>query len=243
LFMQYGVDAVFAGHDEMWERSVVEGVEVRPDGSTRPHRIHFYDLGTGGDDLRGPEAGLENPFQQFLVHSDVPEMWQAGTLIDGGKHYGHLEVNVDEVERDVWEAVLTPVYAFPVFDGQQLVGFERRLYDDEVVLSANDDLVTLSSGAEVPSDRDATLSVFPSPASGPVTIRLEAVSAVSPRIEVYDTIGRLVRRLDKTRLGTHAAEVTWDGSDQAGTSVPGGLYFVVVRTGEATLSRPLVITR
>ena len=28
LFMRFGVDAVFAGHDEMFERSEIEGMEV-----------------------------------------------------------------------------------------------------------------------------------------------------------------------------------------------------------------------
>jgi len=29
VFMQYGVDAVISGHDEMWERSEISGMEIR----------------------------------------------------------------------------------------------------------------------------------------------------------------------------------------------------------------------
>ena len=57
LFMRYGVDAVFAGHDEMYEHSLIrDGVEHLPngDGKTRPHELHVYDVGIAGDGLRGP---------------------------------------------------------------------------------------------------------------------------------------------------------------------------------------------
>ncbi|MCH7677655.1 hypothetical protein IH879_22280, partial [candidate division KSB1 bacterium] len=136
LFMRYGVDAVFAGHDEMWERSEITGIEIKPDGHRRDHSIHFYDVGIGGDDLRGPEAGLENPEQKFLVHKDAPEIWQDGVLIDGGKHYGHLEVDVEPLPNGDWQAILKPVYVFPTFNKEEKIydGYERRVYDDIIIL-------------------------------------------------------------------------------------------------------------
>ena len=69
LFMQYGVDAVFSGHDEMWERSEISGMEIKPDSTEEGYTIHFYDVGTGGDGLRGPIEGLDNPYQKFLVQN------------------------------------------------------------------------------------------------------------------------------------------------------------------------------
>jgi len=56
------------------------------------HTIHFYDVGIGGDGLRGPEEELDNPDQEFLVHIDIPEIWENGVLTGGGKHYGHLKL-------------------------------------------------------------------------------------------------------------------------------------------------------
>lgn len=137
LFLRYGVDAVLAGHDEMWERSEISGTEIKADGSRRTHTIHFYDVGTGGDDLRGKVAGLENPFQEFLAHKDAPEIWQNGVLVKGGRHYGHLEVDVELDDTGLWEAVLEPVYVFPVFsEGGDYMGSERRIYDDIVIMRA-----------------------------------------------------------------------------------------------------------
>jgi hypothetical protein len=95
-------------------------------------------VGIGGDGLRGPVPGVENPHRRFLAHDDAPEIRDAdGRLIDGGKHYGHLEINVTPLQDGSWQARLDPVYLFPVTDAAgRVVRFERRLYDDALVLSS-----------------------------------------------------------------------------------------------------------
>lgn len=136
LLMRHGVDAVFSGHDELWERSEARGEQVLPNGDRRLHTIHFYDVGTGGDGLRGPMEGFENPGRRFLVHDNAPEIWQGERLVSGGKHYGHLEVNVAPVASGGWRAELQPVHVFPLTDDAgQVTGWERRVYDDVVVLT------------------------------------------------------------------------------------------------------------
>ena len=139
LFIRHGVDAVFGGHDEMYEHSVLSGTEVSPDGLERAHSIHFYDIGIGGDGLRGPVKGVENPYRIFLADTDSPEVYGPdGVLRDGGKHYGHLEVNVEQNSDGIWQARIDPVYIFPVLhvDGR-VVDFERRIYTDPVTLTAH----------------------------------------------------------------------------------------------------------
>jgi hypothetical protein len=131
LFETYGVDAVFSGHDEMYERSLVNGIQ-------------YYDIGIGGDGLRGPSTGPDgstgepttNPFQQFLAHNDAPEVWSGDQLISGGKHYGHLEVNVFIDTDGFWKTELLPVYIFPLMDvNGDIIGWERRVYNDVVLLT------------------------------------------------------------------------------------------------------------
>lgn len=138
LFMHYGVDAVICGHDEIWERSVISGVESSPGQGEISHVIHFYDVGIGGDGLRGPSAGWYNPFQQFMVHKDVPEVWENGILKEGGKHYGHLEVDIMPGDSNTWKAVLKPVYVFPLYDttDSAYTHYERRVYHDEIILTS-----------------------------------------------------------------------------------------------------------
>ncbi len=137
LFLRYGVDAVFSGHDEMYEHSVVRGELESPDGRKRSHEIHFYDIGIGGDGLRGPIEDVPNPEQTYLAHTDAPEVYADGVLLSGGKHYGHLEINISENFKGQWQATIDAVHIFPLMDASgQPQGFERRLYDDSITLKA-----------------------------------------------------------------------------------------------------------
>lgn len=140
LFQRYGVDVVINGHDEMYEHSVVPGEQVLPGGEVVGHEIHFYDVGIGGDGLRSPEAGLENPYAVYRAHNDSPEIYDDdGVLVDGGKHYGHMEVNVSPDEAGGWQARFDMIYVFPVTDAEgRVTRFERRLYDDSLTLTSTD---------------------------------------------------------------------------------------------------------
>ncbi|WP_176554781.1 metallophosphoesterase family protein [Georgenia sp. 311] len=148
LFEEYGVAAVISGHSEMFERS---WVDVDGDG----RGINYYDVGVAGDGLRGErhENGnllsaplLEyNPYRVWSADQFEPEVWDGEVLVDGGKHYGHLEVNLERSAARSQAGVaatmtLTPVYSFPLLDEDLTVlGTERRTYDDEVVLLIGED--------------------------------------------------------------------------------------------------------
>ena len=147
-FEEYGVLAVLAGHSEMFERSFVD-----EDGDGIG--VHYYDVGVSGDGMRGRkidsltgEFGTQNPFSQWTADGDSEEFWVDNgdgtyTLVDGGKHYGHLEVNIEKLlapEGDaVARALFSPVYSFPIFELTaegliELEGQERRVYADEISL-------------------------------------------------------------------------------------------------------------
>jgi len=133
--MKYGVDAVFSGHDEMLERSLVPGEERLANGQSVPHEIHYYDVGMGGDGLRGSAEGFDNPHRKFLAHDDAPEVWEGRQLKSGGKHYGHLEVNVAPNAAGRWSVMLDFVQIFPLTNAAgEVTGWERRTYDDQVIL-------------------------------------------------------------------------------------------------------------
>ncbi|MEO1300621.1 MAG: metallophosphoesterase, partial [Cyanobacteria bacterium J06636_16] len=130
LFEEYGVLAVFSGHSEMFERSFVD-----EDGDGIG--VTYYDVGVAGDGLRGEIRDDNddplgyNPFSQWTADQDEPELWQEVDgvlqLVEGGKHYGHLEVNVNRLEDNLSEVTFTPVYSFPLLDSDYTVlGTERR---------------------------------------------------------------------------------------------------------------------
>ncbi len=136
LFMRYGVAAVFNGHDEHYEHSTISGQRLLNDGRQVDHTIHYFTVGIGGDGLRGPEPYAENPHSVFLAHIDAPEQsGDDGRLNAGGKHYGHLEVNLYRDENDRWRARFDPVYLFPSRrDDSSGYEFDRRIYDDVTII-------------------------------------------------------------------------------------------------------------
>jgi hypothetical protein len=143
MFEQYRVAAVLSGHSEMFERSFVDS-----DGDGVG--VHYYDVGVSGDGLRGGKRDGNtlndpllnyNPFNQWSADQSEGEFWAMvdGTLqlVAGGKHYGHLEANLERVTEGSFYArlTLTPVHVFPLLDAEyNLIDTERRVYGDVVTL-------------------------------------------------------------------------------------------------------------
>ncbi|MBY6034789.1 metallophosphoesterase [Marinobacter daepoensis] len=133
IFERYGVTAVISGHDELLEYVRINGV-------------HYWDVGFAGDGLRGPGYPPTTTYVPFdllpteaqethwSAHGDVPEMWNGKQLIDGGKHYGFLEVDVRPSGDYGYEVIMTPRYVFPVTDenGTPTGDFEHRQYNKVV---------------------------------------------------------------------------------------------------------------
>lgn len=137
LFLRYGVDAVFNGHDEMYEHSIVAGREKTAAGRTQASQVHFFVAGIGGDGLRESFPKVRNAMKTFSADTHAPEQWADGVLLDGGRHYGHLEVNIERSDDGCWRAQIDPVYVFPVFKAPKVLeGFERRIYDDSTTLTS-----------------------------------------------------------------------------------------------------------
>jgi DNA-binding beta-propeller fold protein YncE len=68
------------------------------------------------------------------------------------------------------------------------------------------------------------LECFPDPMTSALTVRFCAPDWGPVKVAVYDRAGRLVKILGRAKSGRAAWR--WDGTDQAGSKVPAGLYFV-----------------
>lgn len=145
MFAEFGVAAVISGHSELFERSYVD-----LDGDGRG--VNYYDVGVAGDDLRSERHALDeegntsllgaNPYRVWTADQFEPEVWAKDRLVDGGKHYGHLEVTIERSELPGQGATmrLTPVYSFPLLSADlEVLGTERRTYADEVILGISAD--------------------------------------------------------------------------------------------------------
>ncbi|WP_052436713.1 metallophosphoesterase [Georgenia sp. SUBG003] len=156
LFEKYGVAAVISGHDEMFERSWVD-----EDGDGVG--FHSYDVGIAADGLRGEQLAQDetgeyapirfNSHSEWTAAADEPETWEVDEngnprLLDGGLHYGHLQMDLENTRCGA-EMTLSPVYLFPVLDeNYDLVRTERRVYDDVVTVTLDDDGTPVAGAAE-----------------------------------------------------------------------------------------------
>lgn len=142
LMEEYGVATVISGHDEMFEASFVDN-----DGDGVG--VYHWDVGVASDGLRADkkvknENGEYVPYN-FNTHSiwsaqaDEPEMWVTNEngvthLVDGGKHYGHLDMLFEAYSGDplasgvvpAMQLTMTPVSVVPTLDDNyDVVSVER----------------------------------------------------------------------------------------------------------------------
>jgi hypothetical protein len=108
-------------------------------------------------------------------------------------------------------------------------------------------IVTTQTGGTPPPLERGKLSSFPNPFNPVTTIVLELPEGigegVSTEIGIYDTAGRLVRRLFSGRAAAGRSEFQWNGRSESGSDVSSGIYLAVSKTGTLRMERKLVLLR
>nr|MBC8422792.1 hypothetical protein [bacterium] len=108
----------------------------------------------------------------------------------------------------------------------------------------NDTTVDAPDGL-APPVRLSAAAAHPNPFNPATTLAftLEGDGDARTRIDIHDVLGRRVRRLAVGSLpaGDHA--VRWDGRDDAGAALPGGLYLAIVRAGDDAKSLKLTLVK
>ena len=96
----------------------------------------------------------------------------------------------------------------------------------------------------LPASGPRTLRLYagqPNPFPSRTAIRFDLFAATSVELNVYDVSGRTVRRLyDRASVMPGTYSVTWDGRDDAGRSVPRGLYFYRLQTNQGSETQRIV---
>ena len=87
------------------------------------------------------------------------------------------------------------------------------------------------------------LGNLPNPMRDRTTIRFYLSQGGEVALDFYDAKGRLVRSIVSEGLAAGARSVVWDGRDQQGREVAGGVYQYHLRTAAKTLSGKLIVVR
>jgi len=110
------------------------------------------------------------------------------------------------------------------------------------IFMADNMSVTLLTDA-VPAGGAArvAMAAAPNPFRQVTHVRLQVESATTLSVSVHDAAGRLVRSLVRdAAVGAGPRDVEWDGRDDHGRGVAGGVYFCRITAGGASRTLPIV---
>jgi len=86
-------------------------------------------------------------------------------------------------------------------------------------------------------------SVYPNPFSKETVLTLRLQETGSALIKIYDVKGRLVSTIAQQNAAKGEQQITWNGTDNRGNSLPSGIYFAKLTSGKQTSTKKLVIIK
>jgi hypothetical protein len=87
------------------------------------------------------------------------------------------------------------------------------------------------------------LQNHPNPFTGETELELGLPAKSDVRVEVFDVAGRRVRQLKLGTMNAGWKQMSFDGRDDRGRSLPSGVYFYEVRAAGKTVTEKMVIAR
>ncbi|MFH1680775.1 MAG: T9SS type A sorting domain-containing protein [Candidatus Eisenbacteria bacterium] len=142
-----------------------------------------------------------------------------------------------------YNASFTPTTELSFKDHGSSTDFMNSWYDDFLVTGcAQISTEVAGEGVDAPELKALDLRVAPNPFNPLVEIRYRTPPGEDAALSIYDVAGALVRTLSVGgELGW--GSVFWNGRDEAGRSLPSGVYFVRLRAGEEDITRKVVFLR
>lgn len=84
---------------------------------------------------------------------------------------------------------------------------------------------------------------YPNPFNPNTTIAFYLPVSEVVNLGIYNSLGQKVRNLTAQRFAAGVQQVQWDGKDNLGREVPGGIYFYRITAGEFQSARKMLLVR
>ena len=84
---------------------------------------------------------------------------------------------------------------------------------------------------------------YPNPFNAQTVIPYQLSSPSQVNLVVYDILGQPVRVLESGQVEAGFHRVTWDGTDERGKALATGVYYVRLRLGDHSQTRPLTLLK
>ncbi|REE05510.1 putative secreted protein (Por secretion system target) [Marinoscillum furvescens DSM 4134] len=140
-----------------------------------------------------------------------------------------FQIYMREPNAKIDKIIITNHEDYIPYDSTNLQGGAETLYIEPVPLNAQ--------------TRGTAFGVYPNPLASAATISFELDYASPVNVVVYNMSGQAVKHLlnDKMTKGRH--EITWDGSNNYGASLPNGAYIIQLEKGGVREFRRVAISR
>ncbi len=132
-----------------------------------------------------------------------------------------------------------------IIDQAGRVAYANTEYDPEAMVAVIETLLAHPAAAgETPTVRPLRVAAWPNPFNPRTEIVFALPLAGQVTLDIHDLTGRLVRVLVVDEF--HAAgenSILWDGTDDAGRSLPTGLYLMRLQSGRTSATGKLTLVR
>ena len=123
------------------------------------------------------------------------------------------------------------------------IDFERREDGKGPVLTILTDTPTGIEEDEMVPTQYALHQNYPNPFNPRTTIKYDLVSNADVSIQIYDILGRKVKRLLDEKQGPGSLSVAWDGRDDSENPVESGIYLLRFRAGPHVASSKMILMK
>ncbi len=185
-----------------------------------------------------PEAVVNGPYTgasgAALIFSSAGSNDPDGTIVSWDWSFGDTGTSIAENPSHTYTALGTYTVILTVTDDLGATASDTTVANINVV-----------SGVETPGVVPAAFiaNVFPNPFNPATSIQFAVGESGLVRVEIFSVKGELVRTLLHENRTAGEFTLQWNGTGNNGQAVPSGAYFVLIRNGQATDTRPLLLLK
>ena len=224
-----------------------------------PDSVYIHFEVVGSDRIPGPvdsamvagyHVGLSDPWGNDLMEDTMAMSFSHGIEMhfhydaDGigtGNLSGHdlalKALSSDREWVEVPDAAVDPVASTVSLNTQRVFAY-YALFATAPVPTA----VAEEATGPIPADF-ALLQNFPNPFNPTTMIRYDLPTEGRVRLEIFNALGQPIRTLVDGPQQAGPSVIRWDGRDEAGQSLPSGLYFYRLRAGGFVQVRKMVLVK
>lgn len=207
-----------------------------------PGGAEFYDLNWPAQDVVEVwDMWLNTGEQLHLIADDLSGVLDLGAALfasNGAAYYASEEgaaahanaAGIGGSETLDFIADHDDWYGLVVYNSNDNTGDYRLTVQDATTVAAD----------ELPVTRNGLRTASANPFTGSVSLQYSLTAAGHAQLDIFDVRGRRIRTLLQGDAVAGSHQLVWDGKDDAGEDLPGGVYLARLRVGDELFSAKLV---